>query len=112
MEEKAKLQKDSQISLESTPLCINYPKFLFEDIRQSVVEFARVKLSQVSPVSKQLLDSDEFRVFRAVVMSLDTEVTHSFQNVQAFTVQQIKVACESARISLKQKRGEVLDKAE
>lgn len=84
-------------SEDSVPLIINYDKFLFEEKRQIVLDFARIRLCKFIN-DGHLGDTDEYKMFEAVVQHCDVNVTCSkdkFMNATKFSYKEISVACEA-----------------
>jgi len=80
------------------PLVINYSKLLFEDKKQMVLDFARIKLSAFKTGDAGVSDSQRFLVLQAIIEVCDSNVTcnkNSFINVGKFSFKEISVACES-----------------
>lgn len=88
------------------PLVLNYKKLLFEDKKQVFLDFSKVKLCRFTPDEEHpQVKSEPYLILRALVNYCDTNVSYSvegkFTNVNKLSLQDIKVACEAAKIKSK-----------
>lgn len=93
--------------MQSVPLVLNYKKLLFEDKKQVVLDFTKVKLCRFTPEEEYpQLKSEAYLVFRAIVNYCDSNAGYNmhgnFINLNKFGVSDIKVACEAAKLKPKQ----------
>ena len=56
---------------DSVPLTLNYYKFLLEEKKQNILQFAKVKLAD-----------QDFAIFRAIITKCDSNVNYKFKNSQ------------------------------
>lgn len=78
------------------PLIINFDKFLFEEKKQMVLQFARIRLCKFN--NDGIADSPEYLMFKAIVENCDSNVTctkNNFHNVGKFAFPEILIACEA-----------------
>lgn len=68
-EQKAKI-KEEKINTE-LPLVINYNRLFFEDKRQIILDFARIKLGKFKPGEVKYSDSARYKLFKAIVNFCD-----------------------------------------
>ena len=73
---------------DDVPLTINYNKFLLEEKKQSILDFARIKLN----------DGDEFKVLKTMMTKCDINITHEFKNSVQISLKDIKHACEDLKL--------------
>ena len=82
-------EKDSD---DTVPLVINYQKFLLEEKKQAILDFAKAKLATIG--EEGVKDSDQFLVFKIMVQFCDKNVNLHFRNSHKFDISTITMACE------------------
>ena len=96
--------KDEQIQEKSqiinfeikVPLKINYDKILFEEKKQIILQFARIRLCKFTS-SGGITDSPEYLMFKAIVENCDRNITctkNQFYNIGKFNFSEVLIACE------------------
>ena len=93
------------------PLVINFHKFLLEEKKQAILDFARVKLAR-DGLDGEVIDSDEFQVFRVIATKCDTNVNLNFGKRGKFTQEKILMACKSEGLKIEEKKDKKEDKLE
>ena len=96
---------------ETVPLVINFQKFLLEEKKQGILDFARTKLA-LENSEGEVVDSDEFEVLRVIINKCDTNVNLHFRNCGKFTQQQISLACKYEGMKFEKKKDKKEDQLE